>query len=87
MRPLVHGVIVVALVSMTVAAQNRSPLDSRAAQFRVPNTLPPCGIATAAIFFAGKSRFPLGFERTSDCMGSSAFPRLDPAADGQTSAA
>jgi hypothetical protein len=82
MRPFVHGVIVVALASITVAAQNRSPLDAQAAHFRIPYTLPPCGIATAAIFFAAQSRFPLGFERTSDCVASSAFPKLDAAADG-----
>ena len=82
MRHLVLGVIVVALASVTIGAQNRSPLDSQAAYFRVPNTLPPCGIATAVTQFAAKSRVLMGFERTSDCIGGSSFPRLDAASDG-----
>jgi hypothetical protein len=76
-----RAILSVVVVVMTAASAQADGLDAPLSRFRIPQTLPPCGITTAVAQLARAARVFIGFERTSDCMGASSFPVLDTTTD------
>ena len=74
MRFMLIGLLVIAFFEAS-RAQSRPTLDDSIGTFRVPNSMPPCGLRTAVSRLARQAKILVGFERTPDCMSS--FPRLD----------
>ncbi len=68
MRKLVLAIFV-ALTSIA-SAEERSPLDAPIPSFRLPATLPACGMNTAVARLRRAATISIGFDMEWECFGS-----------------
>src|SRR5580765_5424226 len=75
MRLLSGAFLVVALL-VVARAQDRLSLDASVESFRLPRSIPPCGLATALAHLARSNPMLVGLERARGCAANE-YPRLD----------